>query len=501
MSTAAVQKIDIQSHIQLKDPGLLRQQAYVAGQWVNADSGQTIAVDNPATGQVIGTVPNLGAVETKRAIEAAQKSWDGWKNMLAVDRARILKKWADLQTENLDDLCRILTTEQGKPLSQAKGEIMSGIAYVEWMAEECRRIYGDIIPTHNKTHRLITLKQPVGVAAMITPWNFPSSMITRKAGPALAAGCPVVIKPSELTPFSALALAVLAERAGIPPGVFNIVTGDARAIGGEMTSNPTVRKLGFTGSTAVGKLLMAQCAATVKKVSLELGGNAPFIIFDDASLDDAVTGAMLSKYRNSGQTCVCANRIFVQDGIYDAFVEKFAAAVKAMKIGSGLDDAQGNTIDLGPMINEKGVEKVEQHLKDAVSKGGRLVTGGKRHALGGRFFEPTVIANATPDMQCFRDETFGPFAPLFRFKTEEDVVRLANDTEYGLAAFVYTRDQGRIWRMSESLEYGMVGVNSVSIVAAQAPFGGWKQSGIGVEGSKYGIEEYLELKLVSMGGV
>jgi succinate-semialdehyde dehydrogenase/glutarate-semialdehyde dehydrogenase len=496
MSNATAKKMDI-SALKLKDQKLFHQQAYINGQWVSADSGQTHEVGNPATGDILGTVPHMGGAETKRAIEAAQAAWDGWKSLLAAERAKILKKWADLQTEHLDDLCRILTSEQGKPLAQAKAEILSGIAYIEWMAEEGRRVYGDIIPTHNKTHRLLTFKQPVGVCVMITPWNFPSSMISRKCGPALAAGCTVVIKPSELTPYSALALAELAERAGIPKGVLNIVTGDAAAIGKEMTGNPIVRKLSFTGSTAIGKMLMAQCAATVKKISLELGGNAPVIVFDDANLDEAVNNALLSKFRNAGQTCVCANRIFVQEGIYDVFAEKFTAAVKAMKVGNGTEDG----VDQGPMINIKGVEKVEQHIADAQAKGGKVTTGGKRHALGGSFFEPTVVTGATTEMKFFREETFGPLAPLFKFKTEEEAIRLANDTEYGLASYIFTTNMARIWRVSEALEYGMVGVNSIAIVAAQAPFGGWKQSGMGTEGSKYGIEDYLELKLVSLGGI
>lgn len=497
MTRPAAKHSDAISSLKLKDAKLFRAHAYIDGAWCDADSGKTIGVNNPATEEIIGTVPNMGAAETKRAIEAAHRAFDGWRSMLAADRAKILKKWADLQTEHLDDLCRILTLEQGKPLAQAKAEILSGIAYVEWMAEEGRRTYGDVIPTHAKNHRLITIKQPVGVCVMITPWNFPSSMITRKSGPALAAGCTVVIKPSEITPFSALALAELAERAGIPKGVFNIVLGDAQPIGQEMTSNPLVRKLSFTGSTAVGKMLMAECASTVKKISLELGGNAPFIVFDDANLDDAVPAAIASKYRNSGQTCICANRIFVQDGIYEKFAEKFTAAVKAMKVGNGLEDG----VELGPMINMKGLEKVEQHISDASAKGGKVVTGGKRHKLGATFFEPTVVTGATPQMKFFHEETFGPLAPLFRFKTDEEAIRLANDTEYGLAAYLYSTNISRIWRVSEGLEYGMVGVNSVSVVSAQAPFGGWKQSGIGTEGSKYGIEDYLEIKLLSMGGI
>jgi len=483
--------------IALKDASLFRQQSYINGEWLNADSGKMFDVNNPATGDILGTVPNMGAAETKRAIAAAQAALEGWRSMLAVERAKILRKWADLIVENVDDLARILTTEQGKPLPQAKAEVASGAGYVEWMAEECRRVYGDVIPTHIKNHRLVTFKQAIGVCAMITPWNFPSSMITRKCGPALAAGCTVVLKPSEMTPYSALALMVLAERAGIPKGVINIVIGDAAPIGKELTDSPVVKKLSFTGSTAVGKMLMSQCAATVKKISLELGGNAPFIVFDDAHLDDAVQGALLSKFRNSGQTCICANRIFVQDGIYDAFAAKFSEAVAKMKVGSGLEDG----VDQGPMINTKGIEKVEDHLKDAVAKGGKVTTGGKRHSMGACFFEPTVVTGATTEMKFFREETFGPLAPLFRFKTDEDAIKLANDTEYGLAAYMYSTNMSRIWKVSEALEYGMVGVNSMMIVAAQAPFGGWKQSGIGHEGSKYGIEDYLELKLVSMGGI
>ncbi|HYD18923.1 MAG TPA: NAD-dependent succinate-semialdehyde dehydrogenase [Patescibacteria group bacterium] len=497
MSGAAVKIVDVVSTLNLKDAKLFRQLGYIDGAWTAAEGSRMLEVNNPATGEIIGTVPNMGAAETRKAIEAAQKALDGWKSMLAADRAKILKKWADLQLEHMDDLCKILTTEQGKPLAQAKGEIQSGIDYVVWMAEEGRRVYGDVIPTHNKSHRLVTLKQPVGVCAMITPWNFPSSMITRKTGPALAAGCTVVIKPSEFTPFSALALAELAERAGIPKGVLNIVIGEAQPIGKEMTDNPTVKKLSFTGSTAVGKLLLAQCASSVKKVSMELGGNAPFIVFDDADLDAAVSGAIASKYRNAGQTCVCANRIFVQEGIYDRFAEKFTAAVQQMKVGNGLEEG----VEIGPMINIKGLEKVELHISDALQKGGKVTTGGKRHALGASFYEPTVLRDATPDMKFFKEETFGPLAPLFKFRTDEDVIRLANDTEYGLAAYFYSNNMARVWRVAEALDYGMVGVNSVAIVAAQAPFGGWKQSGIGTEGSKYGIEDYLEIKLMSIGGL
>ena len=497
MPGAAVQIIDVVAQLNLKDSKLFRQLGYIDGAWTSAEGGRMLEINNPATGDIIGTIPNMGAAETKKAIDAASKALEGWKTMLAADRAKILKKWADLQLENIDDLAKILTAEQGKPLAQAKAEIQSGIDYVVWMAEEGRRVYGDVIPTHNKTHRLVTLKQPVGVCAMITPWNFPSSMITRKTGPALAAGCTVVMKPSEFTPFSALALAELAERAGIPKGVLNIVIGEAQPIGKEMTDNPTVKKLSFTGSTAVGKILLTQCAASVKKVSMELGGNAPFIVFDDADIDAAVTGAIASKYRNAGQTCVCANRIFVQEGIYDAFAQKFTEAVAKMKVGNGLEEG----VEIGPMINVKGMEKVEQHLADATQKGGKVTTGGKRHKLGESFFEPTVVRDATTEMKFFREETFGPLAPLFKFKTDDDVIKMANDTEYGLAAYFYSNNMARIWRVGEALEYGMVGVNSVAIVAAQAPFGGWKQSGIGTEGSKYGIEDYLEIKLLSLGGL
>lgn len=483
--------------VNLKDQSLWQPNAYIDGAWATADSGKTIDVINPATGEVIARVPEMGAAETQRAIDAAAKALPAWRAMLAVERSKLLRKWADLQTQHLDDLCLILSVEQGKPLSQAKAEILGGIGYVEWMAEEGRRVYGDIIPTHNGTHRLITLKQSVGVCAMITPWNFPSSMITRKCGPALAAGCTVILKPSELTPLSAFALAELAERAGIPKGVINIVTGDAKAIGEAMMKSDTVRKFSFTGSTAVGKLLMKQAADTVKKISLELGGNAPFIVFDDADIDVAVDAAIASKFRNAGQTCICANRIFVQEGIYDAFAKKFTDAVKKMSVGNALDGEK----DLGPLINDKAVQKVEEHLKDAVAKGGTVTTGGNRHALGQSFFEPTVVTGATRDMQCFREETFGPLAPLFKFKDEAEVISLANDTEYGLAAYFYARDMARVWRVAEALEYGMVGANSGAIVAPQAPFGGWKQSGIGHEGSKYGIEDYLELKLVALGGL
>ena len=483
--------------IGLKDAKLWQPNAYIDGSWAKADSGKTIDVINPATGEVLAKVPDMGGAETERAIAAAAKALPAWRGMLAIERSKLLRKWAELQTQHLDDLCLILSAEQGKPISQAKAEIQGGIGYVEWMAEEGRRVYGDVIPTHNNSHRLLTFKQSVGVCAMVTPWNFPSSMITRKCGPALAAGCTVVLKPSELTPLSAFALAELAERAGIPKGVINIVTGDAKSIGEAMMKSDVVRKFSFTGSTAVGKLLMKQAADTVKKISLELGGNAPFIVFDDADLDAAVDAAIASKFRNAGQTCICANRIFVQAGIYDAFAKKFTDAVNKMTVGNALEGEK----DLGPLINDKAVQKVEEHLKDAVSKGGTVTTGGKRHSLGQTFFEPTVVTGATRDMQCFREETFGPLAPLFKFTDEAEVISLANDTEYGLAAYFYARDMARVWRVAEALEYGMVGVNSGAIVAPQAPFGGWKQSGIGHEGSKYGIEDYLELKLVALGGL
>ncbi len=476
---------------------LFRQQCYVGGAWKDAADGKTIAVENPVTGEVIGHVPSMSRVETADCIAKAAAAWTGWRDMTSRARGGILKKWYQLILDNADDLAYILTVEQGKPLAQAKGEVINGAGFVEWFAEEGRRTYGDVIPTHEAKTRILTLKQPIGVSAAITPWNFPSSMITRKASAALAAGCPVIVKPAELTPFSALALAVLAEEAGIPPGVFSIITGDPREIGAELCENPTVRKLSFTGSTAVGKILMRQCADTVKKLSLELGGNAPFIVFNDADLDVAVAGAVVSKYRNSGQTCICANRIFVEDGIYDAFMEKFRAAVEKMPVGSGLTEGS----ELGPMINAGGLEKTKEHIADALEKGAKLVTGGKPHDLGGLFMQPTILADATDDMACFREETFGPMAPVFRFKEEADVIRRANDTEYGLAAYIYTRDLGRFWRVSEQLEYGMVGINSGLLSTEQAPFGGIKQSGIGREGSKYGIEDYLEIKYLCVGGL
>lgn len=479
----------------LKDKSLFREEAYIAGRWVG--SAEKINVTNPANGQVIGTVPALGRAETLEAIKAAETAQKTWAATPAKQRGQILRRWFELMMENQDDLGRIMTAEQGKPLPEAKGEVAYGASFVEFFAEEARRIYGETIPSPWPNARIVAIKQPVGVVAAITPWNFPNAMITRKAGPALAAGCAFVVKPSEETPYSALALAELAERAGLPKGVFSVVTGHAKEIGGEMTSNPIVRALSFTGSTAVGKLLMAQCATTVKKVGLELGGNAPFIVFDDADLDAAVAGAMASKYRNAGQTCVCANRLIIQDGIYDAFAEKLAKAVATLKVGDGF----GEGVTTGPLINAKAISKVEDHIADALKKGGKVVTGGKRHALGGSFFEPTVIRDVTADMLIAREETFGPVAPLFRFKTEEEAIHMANDTEFGLACYFYTRDIGRVWRVGEALEYGIVGINEGIISTAEAPFGGVKESGIGREGSLHGVEEYTEIKYMLMGGL
>lgn len=480
---------------QLKDKSLFREEAYIAGRWTG--SAKKIDVTNPANSQVIGTIPKLGRAEAADAIKAAEAAQKQWAATPAKQRGQILRRWFELMMENQDDLGRIMTAEQGKPLPEAKGEVAYGASFVEFFAEEARRIYGETIPSPWPNARIVAIKQPVGVVAAITPWNFPNAMITRKAGPALAAGCSFVVKPATDTPFSALALAELAERAGIPKGVFSVITGPAREIGAEMTSNPIVRALSFTGSTDIGKLLMAQCATTVKKVGLELGGNAPFIIFDDADLDAAVAGAMASKYRNAGQTCVCANRLLVQDNVYDAFADKLAKAVTTLKVGDGFGDG----ITTGPLINAAAVDKVEEHVTDALKKGGKVITGGKRHALGGTFFEPTVIRDVTPDMLIAREETFGPVAPLFRFKTEEEAIRMANDTEFGLACYFYTRDIGRVWRVGEALEYGIVGINEGIISTAEAPFGGVKESGIGREGSLHGVEEYIEIKYMLMGGL
>jgi succinate-semialdehyde dehydrogenase/glutarate-semialdehyde dehydrogenase len=483
--------------LKLKDPTLLRQQCYVDGAWIDADGGGKVEVTNPATGEVLGTVPNLGAAETRRAIEAAAAAFPAWAAKTAKERAGILRRWHDLMLANADDLGTLMTAEQGKPLAEAKGEVAYAAAFIEWFAEEGKRVYGDVIPGHQPDKRIIVLRQPIGVVAAITPWNFPAAMITRKAGPALAAGCTFVCKPAMLTPYSALAMAELAARAGVPKGVFSVVTGSATALGGEMTSNPLVRKLTFTGSTEIGKKLMQQCAGTLKKVSLELGGNAPFIVFDDADLDAAVQGAIASKYRNTGQTCVCANRLLVQSGVYDAFVAKLADAVRQLRVGDGL---QGPT-EQGPLIDAKAVAKVEEHIADAVAKGGKIALGGKRHALGGTFFEPTIVTHVTPDMLVAREETFGPVAPVFRFETEQDAIRMANDTEFGLASYFYTRDLARTWRVAEGLEYGIVGVNTGLISTEVAPFGGVKESGIGREGSKYGILDYTELKYLCIGGI
>ncbi|CAJ8802286.1 NAD-dependent succinate-semialdehyde dehydrogenase [Burkholderia pseudomallei] len=474
----------------LKDPSLLRHQAYIGGEWQAADSDATFEVFDPATGESLGTVPKMGAAETARAIDAAQAAWAGWRMKTAKERAAILRRWFDLVIANSDDLALILTTEQGKPLAEAKGEIAYAASFIEWFAEEGKRVAGDTLPTPDANKRIVVVKEPIGVCAAITPWNFPAAMIARKVGPALAAGCPIVVEPAESTPFSALAMAFLAERAGVPKGVLSVVIGDPKAIGTEITSNPIVRKLSFTGSTAVGRLLMAQSAPTVKKLTLELGGNAPFIVFDDADLDAAVEGAIASKYRNNGQTCVCTNRFFVHERVYDAFADKLAAAVSKLKVGRGTES--GAT--LGPLINEAAVKKVESHIADALAKGASLMTGGKRHALGHGFFEPTVLTDVKPDMDVAKEETFGPLAPLFRFASEEELVRLANDTEFGLAAYFYSRDIGRVWRVAEALEYGMVGINTGLISNEVAPFGGVKQSGLGREGSHYGIDDYVVIK-------
>ena len=481
----------------LADPALLKQQCYVDGRWIGADDGASTEVKNKATGAVLGTVPRCGAAETRRAIAAAKAAFPAWAAKPAKERGKILRRFADLMVANTEDLGRLMTAEQGKPLAEAKGEVGYAASFYEWFGEEGRRVYGDLIPSAQADKRLFAMRQPIGVVGAITPWNFPAAMITRKAGAALAAGCTIVIKPAESTPFSALAQAELAARAGVPPGVFNVVTGKASAIGGELTSNPTVAKITFTGSTAIGKLLMQQCASTVKKVSLELGGNAPFIVFDDADLDAAITGAIASKYRNTGQTCVCANRLLVQAGVYDAFVAKLIEATKKLRVGDGL----AGPTEQGPLIDDNAVLKVEEHIADAMAKGAKLVLGGKRHALGRTFFEPTILTNVTPAMKVAREETFGPVAPIFRFETEADALRMANDTEFGLAAYFYTRDISRAWRVAEGLEYGIVGLNTGIISTEEAPFGGWKESGTGREGSKYGILDFTELKYLCLGGV
>lgn len=482
--------------MQLKDLNLLREQAFVNGEWIEADDKARFPVTNPANSEVIAEVSSLGAAETRRAIKAAEAALPAWRSKTAKERSQLLRTWYELIMANQEDLAQLLSWEQGKPLAESRGEIAYGAGFIEWFAEEAKRIYGDVIPHDKSGRRLVVIKQPIGVVAAITPWNFPNAMITRKVGPALAAGCTVVLKPASETPLSALALAVLAERAGIPAGVLNIVTGRrSREIGAELTGNPIVQKLSFTGSTGIGKVLMAQCAETIKKISLELGGNAPFIVFDDADLDAAVEGAIGSKFRNTGQTCVCTNRLLVQNGVYDEFAQRLVAAVNALKVGPANQDG----VQQGPLINASAVSKVEEHIVDAVGKGAKVLTGGQSHSLGGNFFQPTVLGEVTAQMLVARDETFGPLAPLFRFDTEEQAIAMANDTEFGLASYVYTRDLGRAWRVSEALEYGMVGVNEGLISTEVAPFGGIKQSGLGREGSKYGIDDYIELKYMCLG--
>jgi len=483
--------------LKLKDPTLLRELCFIDGGWSAADNGAILDVTNPATSEKLGSIPNMGAAETRRAIAAAAAALPAWRARTAKERAIIMRRWFDLMTENQEDLATLMTAEQGKPLAESKTEILYAASFIEWFGEEAKRLYGDIIPGHQPDKRIMVLRQPVGVVAAITPWNFPSAMITRKAGPALAAGCTLVCKPATQTPYSALALAELAHRAGVPKGVFNMITGSATAIGAEMTSNPSVRKLTFTGSTEVGKKLMTQCAGTVKKLSLELGGNAPFIVFDDADLDAAVQGALASKYRNTGQTCVCANRLLIQAGVYEEFAARLKSAVVQLRVGDGL---KGVT-DQGPLIDAKAVTKVEEHIADAVAKGAKVALGGKRHALGGSFFEPTILTDVTPKMLVAREETFGPVAPLFKFESEAQAIAMANDTEFGLAAYLYTRDLARSWRVSEAIEYGIVGLNTGIISTEVAPFGGVKESGIGREGSKYGILDYTEIKYICVGGV
>ena len=481
----------------LKDQSLFKQQCYIDGDWVGADSGEVVEVNNPATQEVIGTIPKLVADETRRAVEAADAAWPAWRAKTAKERSAVLRRWYELMLENQEDLARIMTTEQGKPLAEAMGEVVYAASFLEWFAEEAKRVYGDVIPGHQADKRIVVFKQPVGVVAAITPWNFPAAMITRKCAPALAVGCPVVAKPATQTPYSALALAVLAERAGVPKGVFNVVTGSASAIGGELTSNPTVRKLSFTGSTEIGKLLMKQCAGTVKKVSMELGGNAPFMVFDDADIDAAVEGAMMSKFRNTGQTCVCANRILVQDGVYDQFADKLATAVAELRVGNGLEEGTSQ----GPLIDMNALSKVEEHVADAQAKGAVVIAGGARHDLGGTFYQPTVLTGVTTDMKVTREETFGPVAPLYRFHDDDEGVAMANDTEFGLASYFYAGARGRVWRVAEALESGIVGVNTGIISTEVAPFGGIKESGVGREGSKYGVDDFLEIKYVCLGGI
>jgi succinate-semialdehyde dehydrogenase/glutarate-semialdehyde dehydrogenase len=493
MSTASAPRVDLG----LADGLLFREACYVNGQWITGDRERRIVVDDPATGRIVGSVPRLAAAGVRAAIEAAQRALGEWQARTAKERASVLRRWYELMLQHREDLARLMTIEQGKPIAESRGEVVYAAGFLEWFGEEAKRVYGDTIPGHQRDKRIVVVKQPVGVVACITPWNVPLAMITRKAGPALAAGCSVVLKPASQTPFSALALAELGERAGIHAGVFNVVTGAASEVGGELTSNPLVRKLSFTGSTDVGKLLMAQCAATVKKVSLELGGNAPLIVFDDADLDVAVEGTLASKYRNTGQTCVCANRIYVQDPVYDAFADKLAAAVAKLRPGNGLEEQSTQ----GPLIDEKAVAKVEEHVADAVTKGARIVVGGHTHALGGRFFEPTILSDVTASMLVAQEETFGPVAPLFRFTDDAEAIAQANDTPFGLAAYFFSRDVNRVWRVAEALEAGMVGINTGLISTEVAPFGGVKESGLGREGSKYGVEEFLEVKYLCFGGV
>lgn len=483
--------------MKIKDNSLLRSQCYINGEWVDADSGKTVDVSNPATGEVICAVPYMGEAETRRAIEGAQEAFHAWKTRPAKERSVILRRWYDLMIEHQDDLATIMTIEQGKPWEESRGEIVYAASFLEWFAEEARRAYGDTVPSPWADKRIVILKEPIGVTAAVTPWNFPAAMITRKCGPALAAGCPMVVKPATATPLSALALADLADRAGVPAGIFSVVTGSAREIGGEMTSNPIVRKLTFTGSTDVGKMLTKQCADTLKKVSMELGGNAPVIVFDDADLDAAVEGTMIAKFRNMGQTCVCANRIYAQAGIYDKFVDALAAKISALKVGNGLEEG----MDQGPLIDAGATAKVAEHIADAVSHGARVVTGGKPHALGGTFFEPTLVADVPPTAMVAKEETFGPLAPVFKFETEEDVIGYSNDTDFGLASYFFTRDMGRVWRVAEALEYGIVGINTGLISTTEAPFGGVKESGFGREGSKYGMDDFMETKYLCMGGL
>jgi len=484
--------------MKLQDQSLLKSNAYIDGAWVESDNGSRFDVLNPATGEIIGNLPDMAAAETRRAIEAAERAWPEWRGRTAKARAVVLRRLFDLMMQNQEDLAQLITAECGKPIVEGRGEVVYGASFVEWFGEEAKRTYGDIIPAGFNDRRIAVIKQPIGICAAVTPWNFPIAMVTRKVAPALAAGCPIILKPAEDTPLSALALAELAERAGVPAGIFSVVTTSRGVrVGDELCSNPAVRKFSFTGSTATGKILMKQCADTMKKMSLELGGNAPFIVFDDADLDAAVAGAMASKYRNTGQTCVCANRFLVQDGVYDVFAEKLSAAVAGLRLGDGADE----DVTQGPLINRAGLAKVEDHVADALSKGARVVTGGHGSALGGTFYEPTVLVDITSDMKLAREETFGPVSPLFRFSTEAEAVQMANDTEFGLAAYFYTRDVGRCWRVSEALEYGMVGCNEGIVSTEVAPFGGVKESGLGREGSKYGIDEYMEIKYICMGGI